>query len=616
MPDDFTCSILGFLAVSVRSINGGGATGMNYEVKTVFVKIKYNLLMTQKEALDILKMGHNAYITGPAGSGKTHLINMYLDYLDEHDVDVGITASTGIAATHIGGVTIHSWTGLGVRNVMTEYDLENLQEKQYLFKRMEKARVLIIDEVSMLHHFRLDLVDKVLKAFKRNDEPFGGLQVILCGDFFQLPPVSRYGEPDALFVYHSDAWKKGDFKICYLEENYRQKDDAAVRVLNDIRASKVDQGTMAHLKKCFKHEKNAVGPKIEPTRLYTHNIDVDKVNEQALRTLASDEAEYQMETTGNEILVDILKKSCLAPEFLRLKVGAKVMFVKNNFDAGYVNGTLGIVKKLHGPSGGPTVETYSGDIIDVLLESWTIEEDGKVKAELNQYPLRLAWAITVHKSQGMSLDAVEVDLSKSFEKGMGYVALSRVRSLEGLTILGLNDNALEVHPEVLLHDDTLRRQSQQALRELYEVVDRGDLKAAQDAFIRSIAPAWVFEEKIIDGKKVRVKGKKPPKQTTFEKTLIFVKEGLTLKEIAEHRAITEATVISHIEKLIEDKLLTVKEVEYIKKSLSRKKFDDIADALAASYKKTKEWHLSPVKNALGGNISYKDIQLVRLFIKE
>ncbi len=153
-----------------------------------------------------------------AGSGKTHLLNLYIKYLDDHEVAMGITASTGIAATHMGGVTIHSWTGLGVRSSLNEYDLENLQEKQYLYKRLDKVKVLIIDEVSMLHHFRLDMVDKVLKAFKRNDAPFGGIQVILCGDFFQLPPVSRYGEPDPLFIYHSLSWKEGDFKVCYLEE--------------------------------------------------------------------------------------------------------------------------------------------------------------------------------------------------------------------------------------------------------------------------------------------------------------------------------------------------------------------------------------------------------------
>lgn len=283
--------------------------------------------MTQKEAFDILKTGVNVYITGAAGAGKTHLLNMYIDYLREHDVAFGITASTGIAATHMGGVTIHSWTGLGVRSELTPYDLESLQEKQYLYRRIEKASVLIIDEVSMLHHFRLDMIDQVLRAFKRVDAPFGGMQVVLCGDFFQLPPVSRMGEPDPKFIYHSRAWKEGQFKVCYLEEQFRHNDDVAVRVLNDIRNDRVDRGTMQHIEHRFTTERS----EMSPLRLYTHNVDVDKVNDQELYRLRGDMMTYDMETRGNATLVDILKKSCLAPEFLKLKVGAKVMFVKNNF---------------------------------------------------------------------------------------------------------------------------------------------------------------------------------------------------------------------------------------------------------------------------------------------
>ena len=570
--------------------------------------------MTQKEALDILKTGVNAYITGAAGSGKTHLLNMYIEYLDDHEVSLGITASTGIAATHMGGVTIHSWTGLGIRNYLSEFDLESMLEKQYLFKRMEKVKVLIIDEVSMLHHFRLDMVDQVLKAFKRSDEPFGGIQVILCGDFFQLPPVSRYGEPDPKFVYHSSAWKEGDFKVCYLEEQYRQNDDISIRVLNDIRGSRVDEGTMTHVRSRFKmNDGERVIP--APTRLYTHNIDVDSVNVQELNHLSGDAMTYEMETHGNPNLVDILKKSCLAPELLKLKVGSKVMFVKNNFEVGYANGTLGVVKELEGLAGGPVVETLKGVSIDVPVESWTIEEDGKVKAELKQYPLRLAWAITVHKSQGMSLDAVEVDLSKSFEKGMGYVALSRVRSWSGLAILGFHDRALDVDPEVLSFDRQLQKASDGVKRELYEMQEDGVLEPRQRAFIRSIAPPHVFET-VVNDKGEKVRKPKPVKLTTFQKTLHLIKEQIPLKEIASHREMTEETILGHVEKLLEEGVIKLADVDYIKKGISDKKFDDIEDALKASFEKNGDWRLAPVKTKLGGKVSYRDIQLVRIFVRK
>ncbi len=153
--------------------------------------------MTQDEAFEILKTGNNVFITGSAGSGKTHLINRYIAFLREHKVDVAVTASTGIAATHMGGVTIHSWSGLGVRDTLSEYDLDGLESKSYLWKRFENVKVLIIDEVSMMHHFRLDMVDRIIRHFRRNTKPFGGIQVVLVGDFFQLPPI-----PDTASLMH------------------------------------------------------------------------------------------------------------------------------------------------------------------------------------------------------------------------------------------------------------------------------------------------------------------------------------------------------------------------------------------------------------------------------
>ena len=172
-----------------------------------------------------------------------------------------------------------------------------------------------------------------------------------------------------------------------------------------------------------------------------------------------------MDDKGKGVLVDILKRSCLAPEMLRLKDGAVVMFVKNNFDEGYVNGTLGVVERF-GSDGMPVVRIKSGKTIHVKGDQWMIEEEGEVLAEIHQLPLRLAWAITVHKSQGMSLDAAEIDLSKSFVAGMGYVALSRVRTLSGLKLMGLNEIARKVSPDVLEHDAVLRKDSQNAVKEL------------------------------------------------------------------------------------------------------------------------------------------------------
>ncbi len=266
--------------------------------------------MTQDEAFEILKTGWNVFVTGPAGSGKTHLINRYIAYLRAQDIDIGITASTGIAATHMGGVTIHSWAGIGIAAELSEYDLENMLEKEYLFKRFARAKVLIIDEVSMLHHFRLNLVDRVLKAVKQNSKPFGGLQVVLCGDFFQLPPVSRAGEREARFVYESDAWKEAGFTMCYLSEQFRQQDDATISILNEIRSGRVSEKAKDHLRARYKVR----SPKFTaPTKLFTHNADVDTLNDAELEKIESEKVfEYTMRQSPRHSKNPALLQKCFA----------------------------------------------------------------------------------------------------------------------------------------------------------------------------------------------------------------------------------------------------------------------------------------------------------------
>ncbi|MCC2631274.1 MAG: ATPase, partial [Candidatus Paceibacter sp.] len=255
--------------------------------------------MTQQEALDILKLGHNVYLTGSAGSGKTYVLNQYIKYLRDHEVDVGITASTGIAATHMNGMTIHSWCGLGIRDTLSPQDIDAMEEKRYLWTRLQNTKVLIIDEVSMLHHFRLDLIEQICRAFKRNNKPFGGLQVVLCGDFFQLPPVARRGEDPAHFIYHSKTWENMDINICYLHEQHRQKDDDFLQVLNEIRASSVSAETLNLLTARFNKDPET---SVRATKLYTHNVDVDAINNAELEQLDGVIHEYMMSEHGREHL--------------------------------------------------------------------------------------------------------------------------------------------------------------------------------------------------------------------------------------------------------------------------------------------------------------------------
>jgi hypothetical protein len=490
--------------------------------------------------------------------------------------------------------------------------------------------------------------------------PFGGLQVVLCGDFFQLPPVSRYGEPEPKFVYHSQAWRgasendtqnsgqNDQFSVCYLSENYRQVDDISLSILNEIRSGEVSDEAREHLRSRYRERggdsraddtsknSDSSNSTASPTRLFTHNFNVDAVNDTELSKIPGPECQYEMTSRGRKPLVETLKKNCLAPERLRLRKGARVMCVKNNFEQGYVNGTLGTVVSC-GPGVDPVIRTVGRPrqgvagkngaeqegqkTITIEQASWTIEDDGKVLAEIQQYPLRLAWAITVHKSQGMSLDAAEVDLSQSFEPGMGYVALSRVRTLAGLTILGMNEMALQVHPEVLEHDRHLRQLSEIS-RGMLAAEDDKDIASKHAQFLAKVAPLHRLDKN----------GKGERKMSTFEKTAEYVRHGKSLKEIATSRELTVETIIAHLEHLIGDGGLTGKnkfetiasaDIAYLKHEISPQYFGKIEKALEEVYDAQTEKDgnlihkpplLSSVKSKLGPNISFKDIRLTRVLL--
>jgi len=545
--------------------------------------------MTQKEALDILKTGRNVFLTGAAGSGKTYVLRKYIEYLKELGANAGITASTGIAATHMGGVTIHSWSGVGIKDSLSKSDIAEIAEKKHIRNKIKNASVLIIDEISMLHHFRLDLIEKIIKEVKNSEEPFGGMQVIFCGDFFQLPPIRRAQEPEVFFAFHSKAWQDLNLKVCYLSEQHRQSDTEYLKILNSIRENSVGDKIVEILRSRF-NKKSA----FEPTKLYSHNKDVDAENEAELTKISGKISEYEMQERGKNHLVEVLKKSCLAPEILRLKLGAKVMFVKNNFEKGFVNGTLGIVVKCGFEE--IRVKTLSGSVIDVERATWVIEEDGKIKAEINQYPLRLAWAITVHKSQGMSLDTALVDLSNSFEKGMGYVALSRVRSLDGLFLKGINDMALQVNEEVLEFDNKFREHSKTNSFHI-RTMGQEKLSKMHREFADKIRNTKIKEKKI----------------DTVSETRKMLDDGKNLKDIVKERGLKLGTILDHIEQIKE------KDPRYniynLQSSITKNKFKEIWSA----FKKVGTsdggiYKLAPVKAVLGSKYSYDDLRLVRLFL--
>lgn len=566
--------------------------------------------MRQSSALNILKTGQNVFLTGSAGSGKTYTLNQYIDYLRARRVPVAVTASTGIAATHMSGTTIHSWSGIGIKDELTERDLSNLSRKQFLADRLKETAVLIIDEISMLHAKQLNLVNQVLKHVRKNDSAFGGIQVVVAGDFFQLPPIGSRDESNReKFAFMSEAWLDAKFHICYLSEQHRQVSEAANGgldlddILNQIRRQEVTFEAIAALEATYDQDVD-----IKRTRLYTHNLNVNKINDKELAALDGEMMRFEATSTGDSKLVDTLKKTVRTQDELTLKVGAKVMFIKNNTELGVSNGTMGelvgfTAVKIDDGKGNsealieevdadddaetaqktdtsdkqtaktkkpttqkmPVVRLNSGREVVAEAEEWIIEDEtGEVLASYSQVPLCLAWAITIHKSQGMTLEAAEIDLSRTFELGQGYVALSRLKSLAGLQLLGMNEMSLQLDPLARGADKRFLALSDEADAN-YAMLNEESLTQAHDKFIlksggtlnQSVIDAYAALQKKrreqqqakIDKKQKRRNQVADKSQSTLLATKTLLEESLSIAEISQARQLSQSTIMRHIAEL-------------------------------------------------------------------
>jgi len=602
--------------------------------------------MLQREALEILKTGSNVFLTGVPGAGKTYVINKYVEWLKDKGIFPAITASTGIAATHIGGRTLHSFIGIGVVDYLDQDVIDQIMQREKLYKKLVETKVLIIDEISMLDAKVLDKVNAILKAVKKSEKAFGGIQMIFVGDFFQLPPVTKRGEATKYFAFMSAAWKEARPLTCYLEEQFRQTDETFTKLLMAIRENNIDEYHVEILedlkKKTFQKfgwelpkEKDdgeweeaeiILEKKVEPKKenvnnipegthileLHSHNKNVDEINNSKLNSLEGKVFTYNMFTQGRASLVENLIKSCLSPEILKLKVGAKVIFTKNDMEGKYVNGTMGIVQDLD--KDGIVIETTSGKLIDAKQEEWKYEDDGKVKAKIMQYPLRLAWAITVHKSQGMSLDEAIINLGETFEFGQGYVALSRLRSLEGLFLKSYNPKSLQVNSIISEFDEKIRKDSR-FIQEKFiksQKDEREKIENLQKSFVEKCGGVWEGGVKIDGQNGIE-------KKSTIEVTLDLIKEGKTLLEIAESRDIKQESISKHIEELFQKEKLTKNDLEKIQPQGVN--IFNIPNAVKKSFKKNKlkvdeegRIRLSTVFHDLKEKYTYEQLRWYRMVV--
>lgn len=500
--------------------------------------------MDQQLALEILHAGHNVLLTGPAGAGKTYVLNQFIRAAKADGRHVSVTATTGLAATHIGGTTIHAWSGIGIHDELP-HDFED-----YLLKSrrdiIETTDVLVIDEISMLHDYRLDMVDTVARTVRDDERPFGGIQVVMCGDFFQLPPVNRESARQGGFVVSARVWEELDPVICYLDEQHRQDDDEFLEILNALRGGDIRR---RHAERLLEQ----VGTDLDTdkvTELHTVNIDVDRINVARLNQLGGETHYFDMTTTGSENYVATLKRSCLAQERLGLKQGALVMAIKNSPERKYVNGSLGVVTGFEKGSDYPIVEFKNGKTVTIQHDSWELRDGDKKRAGLIQLPLRLAWAITVHKSQGMTLDAARIDLRKAFVEGMGYVALSRVRRLDNLSLLGINQMALKISEEALRIDEQLRKKAAADAKRLEHLREnsakREREKTKKEADTQRKASSWA--ERLAG-----MRAKHPNAYTPWKKSddaLLAQKfqNGTSVKELAKLLGRNDRSIILRLQK--------------------------------------------------------------------
>jgi len=418
----------------------------------------------QTEALNLIQEGKNVFITGAGGCGKTYLIN----YLKTHlSVKVAITALTGKAASIIHGQTLHSWGGISRTQNSKEHLLKQILKSNDLVTRWKTTDILVIDEVSMLSIELFHRLNYLGQQIREDSRFFGGLQVVFSGDFCQLPPVG----PTDRFCFESTLWKKHITNIVYLREIIRQSDPELQQVLNEIRLGIITSKTKQLLNsRLIEFNETDEFMEIKPTILYPYNMEVDQLNQQELQKLITDfnqiahtfqsidtycdwkNQDRVLKNSEKKEITQLLTQGCPGEKTVNYCVGAQVMLISNlDISRGLVNGARGVIIdfvpstdefNMH-----PVVKFHNGIECTISPYRWNIDHP-KYTINRIQFPLILAWSISVHKSQGSTLSLVMTDLKNVFAPGQAYVALSRIERLQGLYIQGIAYSKIKCHPKV------------------------------------------------------------------------------------------------------------------------------------------------------------------------
>ncbi len=388
--------------------------------------------------LNLLKRGDNVFLTGFAGTGKSYILNKLKDKFKKK---LTITSTTGIAAVNVKGQTIHSWAGVGLCKNSVSKTVEKIRGRISTLRQILNCKILAIDEISMLNIETFEYVNEVLKEIRENNEPFGGIQVLLIGDFFQLPPVEEESL-ERKYCFDSCLWEELNLQNVVLKKNYRQNEEKFVTALAHMRTNclEVEDIELLDTRNTDLDTSETDILHIFSTNNEANQYNITKFNriDEPIRILEAQDGVYRGNkpvyddfNESEKYILEIFSKNCRAEKEIALKLGAKVMLLVNmDFNKGLINGSCGTIMKFNENS--ISIKFDNGAEANIPKHKFEYYYNDRIVAERTQYPLKLAYGITIHKSQGMTLDNLVVDCSRIFERGQAYVAISRVKTLAGL----------------------------------------------------------------------------------------------------------------------------------------------------------------------------------------